>query len=49
MNYANERRDNQKRNCREASEFALMLKDTKLARRLKDRSEKVKENCIKKL
>ena len=33
---------------REASELALMLKDTKLARRLANRSEKVKENCIKK-
>jgi glycogen debranching enzyme len=33
---------------REASELALMLKDTELAGHLKNRSEKVKENCIKK-
>lgn len=33
---------------REAAELALMLKDTKLARRLKTRSEKVKKNCLKK-
>lgn len=33
---------------REAAEFALMLKDTKLAKHLAGQSEKVKEHCIKK-
>lgn len=33
---------------REAAEFALMLKNAKLAHRLASRAEKLKENCIKK-